>query len=147
MSRPTARVAAMQLIYEKLFGGQGGDESLQMVYDELREEGSPAVSEKDPQKDDRAWIAEVISGVLEHLDELDAKIAGFSRNWPIERMAKVDLTILRLAAWELLYEKGVPGPAAISEAVALANTYSEEGSGRFINGILGAILREKEANE
>ncbi len=147
MSRPAARTAAMQLIYEKLSGGQGGDESLQMVYDELREEGLAAVSEKDPDREDREWIRSVFAGVLEHLDELDAKISAFSRNWTISRMPLVDLTILRLAAWELLYEKDVPGPVVISEAVNLAGTYSEEGSGRFINGVLGSILREKEAQE
>ena len=147
MSRPAARTAAMQLIYEKLSGGQGGDESLQMVYDELRDEGRASVSEGDPDRDDREWIAKVFGGVLEHLSELDAKIASFSRNWSVERMAMVDLTILRLATWELLYEEDVPGSVVISEAVNLAGTYSEEGSGRFINGVLGAILREKEAQE
>ncbi|MBR6027738.1 MAG: transcription antitermination factor NusB [Clostridia bacterium] len=145
MSRATARVAAMQLIFEKLSGGQGGDESLQMVYDELREEGLSAVAESDPGRSDRKWIAEVLSGVLEHLDELDGKIAAHSRNWTVERMPKVDLTILRLAVWELLYEENTPGSVVINEAVNLANTYSDDGSGRFINGVLGAILREKEA--
>ena len=61
-------------------------------------------------------------------------------------MARVDLAIMRMAVWELLNEDDVPGPVVINEAVELANRYSGEGSGRFINGILGTILRNKGAN-
>ena len=59
----------------------------------------------------------------------------------------MDLTILRLATYEILYEDDVPGSVAINEAVELANRYSEPSSGRFINGVLGTILRDKEAAE
>ena len=54
-------------------------------------------------------------------------------------------TILRMAAWEILYEEGIPGPVAINEAVNLANRFSEPTSGRFVNGVLGTILRRKQA--
>ena len=60
-------------------------------------------------------------------------------------MPKVDLTILRLATWEILHEEDVPGSVAINEAVELAGRYFEPVSGRFINGVLGTILRKKEA--
>ncbi len=146
MARATARIAAMQLIFEQLAGGEGGDDSLKMIYDELREENDLGVRENDPGVADRAWITTVLEGVLGHLDELDEKIGGASRGWTVERMPWVDLTILRLGAWEILYEEGVPGSVAINEAVELASRYSEPGSGRFINGVLGTILRQKEAD-
>lgn len=145
MARSTARIAAMQLIFEQVAGGQGGDETLQMVYDELREENDVGVREADPGVADRAWIGQVLEGVLDHLDELDEKINGASRNWTVDRMPRVDLTILRLGAWEILYEADMPGSVAINEAVELANRYSDPASGRFINGVLGTILRQKEA--
>lgn len=85
-----------------------------------------------------------MEGVLSHLDELDEQIQSASRNWTIDRMPHVDLTILRLAVWEILHEDEVPGPVAINEAVTLAGCYSEPASGRFINGVLGTILRRKE---
>ena len=138
----------MQMIYEHMAGGEGGEETLQMVYDELREEGVPGVEEirpNEPGKADRAYITRVLDGVLSHLDELDAEIAAASRDWSIQRMPKVDLTILRLATWEILHEEDVPGSVAINEAVELAGRYSEPVSGRFINGVLGTILRKKEA--
>jgi len=135
------------MIFETLAGGEGGEQTLQMVYEALRKDGVPgvdAVKDNEPGEADRAYISRVLDGVLEHLDDLDEKIAAHAKGWSIERMAKVDLTILRLAAWEILYDDSVPGNVAISEAVNLAGRYSEPAGSRFINGILGAILREKE---
>ena len=148
MARVTARAAVMQMIYEHLAGGEGGEETLQMVYDELRAEGVPgveAIRDNEPGAADRAYITRVLDGVVNHLDELDSEIEAASRDWRVERMPKVDLTILRLATWEILHEEDVPGSVAINEAVELANRYSEPSSGRFINGVLGTILRKKEA--
>lgn len=147
MARVTARAAVMQMIYESLAGGQGGEETLQMVYDQLREEAEGKIRDDEPGRADRDYISRVLSGVLEHLDELDEQIATASRGWTVERMPRVDLTILRLAAWEILYEDDVPGSVAINEAVELAGRYSEPASGRFINGVLGTILRRKEAEQ
>ena len=140
----------MQMIYEHLAGGEGGEETLQMVYDELRKDGVPGVDEirpTEPGEADRAYISRILDGVLSHVTELDEKISAASVNWSLERIAKVDLTILRLATYEILYEDDVPGSVAINEAVELANRYSEPSGGRFINGVLGTILRDKEAAE
>ena len=148
MARVTARAAVMQMIYEHLAGGEGGEETLQMVYDELRAEGVPgveAVRDNEPGEADRAYITRVLDGVVNHLAELDGEIEAASRDWRVERMPRVDLTILRLATWEILHEEDVPGSVAINEAVELASRYSEPASGRFINGVLGTILRKKEA--
>ena len=134
----------MQLIYESCAGGEGGEDSLRMVYDELRDEKMRPVAQEDPTLADRAWIDRVVAGVMADLDSLDARINAASKNWAVDRMARVDLAILRLAVWELLNEKETPGPVVISEAIELANCYSGESSGRFINGILGTILREEE---
>lgn len=145
MARATARIAAMQMIFEQLAGGQGGEETLQMVYEELRNVEGLEIREEDPGLADRAWISGVLEGVIEHLDTIDDEINNASRNWTVERMPKVDLTVLRLAAWEILYEENVPGAVVINEAVELAGRYSSPESGRFINGVLGTILRKKEA--
>ena len=150
MARVTARAAVMQMIYEHLAGGEGGEETLQMVYEELRKDGVPGVDvirETEPGEADRAYIASVLDGVLNDLPELDEKIAAASVGWTLDRMALVDLTILRLATYEILHVEDVPGSVAINEAVELANRYSEPTSCRFINGVLGTILREKEAAE
>lgn len=140
MARTTARAAAMQLAYERLMGGQGGGETLELVYEQLGE-GNAAK----PSRDDQAYIDDVLAGVTAHQAEIDGNIQEFSVDWPLDRMAKVDLTILRLAVYEILFREDVPGSVAINEAVELAGKYSDPAGGRFINGVLGSILRRKEA--
>ena len=139
MARSTARAAAMQLIYEHILGGDGGDATLEMIYENMANEASA-----EPSKDDQNYTSAVMTGVLENLDQIDEKISQFSKDWSLERMARVDLTILRLAVYELMYRKDVPGNVAISEAVELANQFSDPASSRFINGVLGAVLRSME---
>ena len=149
MSRTTARAAAMQMIFEKVSGGQGGEETLKMVYDELREDGLPGVERigrKEPDEEDRGYITAALEGVLEHLEEIDALIEkNTAKGWSIERISLVNLTILRLAVWEILYVDDVPGSVSIAEAMELTERFSDPEDKAFINGILGTILREHEA--
>ena len=150
MSRITARVAAMQLVYEKLSGGHGGEDSLRMVYDELREDGVPgvdSVGKNEPNAADRGYIAEAMEGILRNRPAIDAKIAGAAKGWTLERMPQVDLTIMRLAVWEMLYVPEVPGNVSIAEALEMTERYSDPDDKKFVNGVLGTILREMEAAE
>ena len=146
MSRKTARSAAMQMIFESVSGGQGGEETLKMVYDELREYGVPGgrtVGKKEPDEEDRAYITEAFNGVLDHLDELNERIDKTAKDWPIDRMSLVDLTILRLAVWEILYKPDIPANVSVAEALELTEQYSDPGDKPFVNGILGTIVREQ----
>ena len=148
MSRTTARAAAMQMIFEKISGGQGGEETLKMVYDELREDGLPGVEKigrKEPDGEDRDYITAALEGVLDHRDEIDSLIGKTAKGWSLERMSLVDLTILRLAVWEILYAQDVPGSVSIAEAMELTERFSDPEDKSFVNGIPGTILREQEA--
>jgi len=150
MSRTTARAAAMQMIFEKISGGQGGEETLKMVYDELREDGLPGVEKirgSEPDAEDRSYITAALEGVLAHREEIDGLIGKTAKGWTIDRMSLVDLTIIRLAAWEILYADDVPGSVSISEAMELTERFSDPEDKSFVNGILGTILREHEAQE
>ena len=139
MARSLARRAAMQLLYERLSGGEADQESLDMVYEQLSEEGEK------PQREDREYIDDVLQGVQDHQQELDDKIASHSTGeWTISRVPHVDLSILRLAAYEMLHRSDVPDNVAISEAMELASRYSEPRSSRYINGVLGAMERDKQ---
>ena len=92
MSRTTARAAAMQMIFEKISGGQGGEDTLKMVYDELREDGLPGVTvigRKEPDEEDREYITNALNGVLNHLDELDEIIGKTAAN---DRKAMVGIS-------------------------------------------------------
>ena len=149
MARVTARAAVMQMIYEHLAGGEGGEETLQMVYDQLRRDGVPGVDEvrpSEPGEGDRAYIARVL-GVYQSKDQLDQQIGQHLKpGWTVERLTLVEKNILRLGIYEMT-EFDTPQIVAVNEAVELANRYSEPTSGRFINGVLGTILRNKEAAE
>ena len=145
MSRTTSRSAAMQMIFEKVSGGQGGEDTLKMIYDELRENGIPGetkIGKKEPDEEDRAFITETFNGVLSHLEELDEIIGKTAKGWPVDRMSLVDLTILRLAVWEILYNPDVPANVSVSEALELTERYSDPEDKPFVNGILGAVVRE-----
>lgn len=89
------------------------------------------------------FTEDLVRGVAQHLAELDAVIGDHAEEWTVERMTPVDRTLLRVACEEMLYgEDAAPG-VAISEAVAAAKALSTEDSGRFVNGILGRIARER----
>lgn len=82
--------------------------------------------------------------VLEHLGEIDAQIESKSKGWTVNRIAKAELTVLRLAVFELLYADDVPDSVAINEAVELSKLYCSEKSKGFINGILASVVKSKE---
>ena len=145
MGRSIARQAAMQLLYERMSGGEADDESLDLVYEQLSVAHSEAQERMEPTTDDRAYIQDVLCGVEAHEKELDDAIeAHSSGEWALARLPHVDLSILRLSAYELFYRQDVPDNVAISEAMELANLYSEPKSGRYINGVLGSLGRSKQ---
>lgn len=85
------------------------------------------------------YAREIVSGVAEHIHDIDTEIESTSRDWRLERMPRVDRAILRIGVWEIRYNDDVPNPVAIAEAVTSATEYSTEDSSRFINGVLGRI--------
>ncbi len=82
------------------------------------------------------FAEKLIYGVIEHIDEIDNHIRSMAKNWTFDRIAKVDLSILRLAFYELIYCDDIPPIVTINEAVNLGKAFSKEDSKRFINGIL-----------
>ena len=88
-----------------------------------------------------AFIRQLVSGVKEHSRELDERIAPYLRGWTLERTARVDLAILRLSFYEMLYLRDTPESIVINEAVEMAKRYSTDKSGAFVNGVLGALSR------
>lgn len=88
---------------------------------------------------DRAYIEHKVEDLLAHLTEIDEIIDASATNWKTSRMAKVELTLIRLAVYEMKYEEGVPTGVAINEAVELAKAYGEDNSAAFVNGVLARI--------
>ena len=89
-----------------------------------------------------ALSRDLVAGVAEHREAIDARIGAVAEHWSMDRMPVVDRNVLRLATYELLFTD-VPAGAVVDEAVRLAKLLSTEESGRFVNGILGRIARER----
>jgi len=121
-SRREARERALALLYEAQAKDTGADEVLDAQPIEVEE-----------------YAADVVAGVAEHLDALDQLIGDHAHGWTVARMPTIDLTILRMATYELLHRADVPHNVVINEAVELAKRYSTDDSGRFVNGVLAAI--------
>ena len=88
---------------------------------------------------ERAYIEHKVQDLFDHLEEIDAIIDSSAQNWKTSRMAKVELTLIRLAVYEIRFEEDIPTGVAINEAVELAKAYGEENSASFVNGVLARI--------
>lgn len=87
-------------------------------------------------------IRERFLAVAGHLEELDAVIEARARGWDLKRLAKADITILRLASYEIIFDESVPGGVAINEAVELSKSYGTDKSSSFVNGVLASVLKD-----
>ena len=103
-------------------------EDLTVFFDGLEEE-----------RDYYNFAEEMVHGIIEYSAEIDDKIMSLAKNWDFGRIAKIDLAILRLAAYELLYRKDIPPVVTINEAIDLSKEYSTAESRRFVNGILDKL--------
>lgn len=139
MTRRNARELVMQMLYEGTFHQE--QERERILYDNLKKISG---TEKNSNKAVMRFIEEVYFGILEHLEEIDALIQEMAANWSLNRIAKVDLSILRLAIYEIKYTD-VPNKVAANEAVEIAKAYSTDKSPKFINGILGSVIKSIEA--
>ena len=109
--------------------------ALAAAFEEHEEEGTKALKAQD-------YAESLVRGVLENKEAIDAKLSEFAVDWKLERMSAADRNILRIAAYELLYAKTKQEPGvAINEAVEIAKAYGTDDSPRFINGVLGKLVK------
>lgn len=128
-SRRRSRIAAFQVLFEVEEGGKPLEDVLLRQLAESRLDG-----------EGRAFASHLVQGVTTHREEIDAVIARRAPAFPLGDMAPVDRNVLRLAVFEVLFDnRGAPLRVAINEAVEIAKGYGSESSGRFVNGVLGAV--------
>ena len=143
--RRVSRCLAFQVLYGQEF-------NVSSTADDLRRAflAAPRQEESDEDKDGElpsgfAW--ELVEGVWRTSAELDEVIARFARNWRLERVGRVELTLLRLAVYEMLYRPDVPPKVAMNEALELDRQFGEEKSRSFVNGILDAVAKALDKGE
>ena len=93
-----------------------------------------------PVDEDAAYISEKSNKILQRLEEIDGLINQYAKGWTTERMSKVDLTIIRLAVYEIKFDEDVPAGVAINEAVEIAKKFGQEESAGFVNGVLAKLV-------
>jgi transcription antitermination protein NusB len=127
--RREGRVAALQYLYAWSLNPPADLAADLSLFFESREKP----------RDEYAFGEELIHGVIAHAGDIDGRIRALAQNWEFERIAKIDLAILRLAIFEMLYRKDIPPVVSINEAIDLSKQFSNADAKRFINGILDRL--------
>ena len=128
-TRRQARVVALQTLYEV---DSVGHEPIQVLDRLIDEAGLPPSGKK--------FARDLVNGVVENRDELDRIITEYASSWPVDQIAAVDRSVLRLAIYELTFSREVPPKVAINEAIELAKVFGSESSPKFVNGVLGSVV-------
>ena len=137
MDRSLAREIAMKMLYA---ASLGGEESMSEVLEQSEQADTLSGG-------DKTFLEDLMAGVKARQEELDAVIGRYAQGWALNRLARVDLTILRMAVYELKYMPEVPVGATINEAVELAKGYDEPDTVAFVNGVLGGFMRGEKAQD
>ncbi|HAU66644.1 MAG: N utilization substance protein B-like protein [Candidatus Uhrbacteria bacterium GW2011_GWF2_39_13] len=134
-NRHLSRTIALQSLYQWDFLGMPEGGKLAEITSFNKEEFAPKF-------DDEGFIDELILGVVNHHNDLDEIIKRFASNWPIDSITIIDRNVLRLGIFELKFAQNIPAKVAINEAIELSKGFGGQASGRFVNGVLGAIYKD-----
>ena len=136
-NRHLGRIIALQTLYEAEIRQQSNDSTLNV--EEILDRN---ISRYEKAIDDTAFIYNLVNGVLDNQKKLDEKIQIMAPDWPIDQVARVDRSILRLGIYELVYaDTKVPPKVVINEAIELAKSFGSDNSSKFVNGVLGTAYR------
>ncbi|MBT3948527.1 transcription antitermination factor NusB [Candidatus Parcubacteria bacterium] len=136
--RHLARSFVMQSLYQWDFRGNPTAAIPAIIDQNMKEFGIGL-------EDTKEFVETTVDGVIKHQKEIDIKLADFAPHWPLEQMTLIDRNILRLGVFELEFNnEEIPPKVAINEAIELAKTYGGPSSGKFVNGILGAMYKEED---
>ena len=130
MGRRASREAAMKLLYQ-----------LEIQKSDKSEQIDMALEEESLTDNDKKYIRGIVDGVSEKTNLIDSIIEKNSMGWKITRLSKIDLSILRIGIYEILYREDIPFSVSVNEAVELAKRYSNEDAGAFVNGLLAKVTK------
>lgn len=136
-NRHLGRTIIMQSLYQWDFRGKDQSELERALVKNLQEFA--------PEFDDVPFVENTINGILKNLPVIDALITKYAPQWPLDQITIVDRNVLRIGVFELKFSPEIPARVAINESIELAKTFGGESSGKFVNGVLGAIYRDMTA--
>ncbi|HPT82954.1 MAG TPA: transcription antitermination factor NusB [Limnochordia bacterium] len=131
MSRRLARQVAFQTLFQ-----------IDLAQVDLETALRQRLEDVELDEENKAYVQTVVRGVMEQLTALDAQIAHVAKGWNVHRLGFVDRSILRLAIYEIVFMDEIPVRVAVNEAVELAKEFGDEESPKFVNGLLGTVVRE-----
>lgn len=131
MGRKKARDNTFKCVYQLEFDNRDIDRILKFCYEE-----------NESNDDEKEYIDTVLKGVVNNLEDIDSIILSKLKNWTIQRIAKIDLAILRIAIYEIKYMDNIPPKVSVNEAVELAKMYGNSDSKSFINGLLAKVIED-----
>lgn len=129
MNRSKSREEAMKLLFEMMINKNSMEEVIEIYLE----------GDEDKSGIDMEYVQKLIRGVFENTEAIDKKIEENLVNWKINRLSKVNLAILRISTYEMLYDADIPKAVAINEGIELAKKYSDDKSVKFVNGVLDKI--------
>ena len=136
-NRHLGRIVALQTLYEYEFRVDSEDKSV-----DIQEILKRNLDRYETAIDDTKFVETLVAGVIEHQTSIDDKLRPIAPDWPIEQIARVDRSILRIGVYELLHQSDiVPPKVVINEAVELAKAFGSDNSSKFVNGVLGTAFR------
>ena len=135
-NRHLARAIVLQSLYEWDFHDCKSDPNETLVRN---------LTEFAPDMDEKDFAKKLVIGIIEHRDKIDGTITRFAPDWPMPKITIVDRNVLRIGTYELIFDMDIPSKVAINEAIELAKTFGGESSGKFVNGVLGAVFRDQVA--
>jgi N utilization substance protein B len=138
-NRHLGRIIVLQTLYEQSIRAECGDESFSISKVLNRN-----ISRYRANVEDKEFVSALAEGVSKKAKSLDTKLQPIAPDWPLDQIAKIDHLVLRIGAYELLHARDVPPKVVINEAVELAKSFGGDNSSKFINGVLGTLLRQIE---
>lgn len=146
MKRRLAREIAVQSLYQIEMNGVSGESAVDSVIEDARGENEVGTEVSELSSID-AFTRALVEGVETNKEKIDQALADYLTGWQVDRLSRVDRQILRLAAYEIMFSEDVPPKVAINEAIEVAKHFGTEESGKFVNGVLGRLVREREAKQ
>lgn len=136
-NRHLGRIIALQTLYEKAFREECGDKVVAL--DEVLARN---ISRYKTVPDDQAFIKELVHGVTDQAGKLDELLQPIAPDWPLTQIARIDHTVMRMGAYELINHPDIPPKVVINEAIELAKGFGGDNSSKFVNGVLGTLLKQ-----
>jgi N utilization substance protein B len=132
MGRRNAREATMKLLYQLELNKTFDEEIVKIFFEN-----------NNFTEDEKVYIESTIDNIQDNLKLIDEKIEKYIKGWKKERLSKVDLSILRISIYEIMFREDIPTQVSINESIEISKKYSSEESSKFINGVLGSFVRKE----